>query len=143
MFVEDIELKIAGNQYERSLMMPLLYIEDEETKTQIARDITQLLETYTRGNPATKEAPAPRMKPLDVVKVLMGIRSERDSVKQFMYDGKWFASYQEFDYEQLTAVADDVVRQWYIENIQVLEGTLKKRKIEVAVAQKDEEPAQE
>lgn len=26
---EDIELKIAGNQEERALMMPLLYIEDE------------------------------------------------------------------------------------------------------------------
>ena len=66
-------------------MMPLLYIEDEQTKKEIQRDILELLQTFTQGNPN-----APRMKPLDVAKVLMGIFSQRDSVKQFQYDGKFW-----------------------------------------------------
>jgi hypothetical protein len=57
-------------------MMPLLYIEDEETKKSIQVDLKGVLQQFTTGN-----AQAPRMKPLDVVKVLMGIMSERDSVK--------------------------------------------------------------
>lgn len=122
---EDIELKIAGSQDERATMMPLFYIEDEATRKRVSDDVKQVLETFTAGNPD-----APRMKPLDVVKVLMGIRSERDCVKQFMQDGKFFATYQDFDYEQMFTLVDDVVKQWTLDNIHVLEASRKKRKVE-------------
>lgn len=61
-------------------MMPLIYLEsdecDQKIKDEISEEMKAVLETFTAGNPK-----APRMKPLDVVKVLMGIRSERDCVK--------------------------------------------------------------
>lgn len=116
---DDIELKIAGSQEERSLMMPLLYIDDEEIKKQISRDMEEVLRTFVTGNPG-----GARMKPLDVIKVLMGIRSERDCVKQFLNDGKFFARYHEYDYEQLVKLADSVVKKWTIDNIHLLEGNL-------------------
>ena len=43
--------------------------------------------------------PANRMKPLDVVKVLMGIHSNRESVKRFQYDGVFWGKLLEYDYE--------------------------------------------
>jgi hypothetical protein len=78
-----------------------------------------VLNTFTNGN-----LNAARMKPLDVIKVIMGIRSDRDCVKQFHNDGKFFAKYHEYDYEQLVQLADSVVKKWYIENIHVLEGNI-------------------
>ena len=100
-----MELKIAGNQVERSLMMPLLYIENDKDKADIEKDMKDILESFIKGNPN-----APRMKPLDVVKVLMGIRSDRDSVKQCQNDGKFWAKLHEYDYEQLTNLADKTVQ---------------------------------
>ena len=105
-------------------MMPLLYIDGDQIREKISRDMRSLVETFTRGNPD-----APRMKPLDATKVLMGIRSERDCVKQFMHDGKYFAAYHEYDYEQLSSLSDQVVKQWYLDNIHVLEETLKRKKV--------------
>ncbi len=75
-------------------MMPLLYIEDDETKEKITGQALKVLDAYSKGNPK-----APRMKGLDVVKILMGIMSQRDSVKQFQWDGKFWASLNEYDYE--------------------------------------------
>lgn len=45
-----------------------------------------------------------------------------------MYDGKFFASYHEYDYEQLTSLADTVVKQWYMDNIHVLEDNLNNKR---------------
>ena len=104
-------------------MMPLLYLNTDEVKKEISSNMVAVLETFTSGNPK-----APRMKPLDVVKVLMGIRSERDCVKQFMQDGKFFGQFQEYDYEQLTTLADTVVQKWYLDNIEVLDHSSKRQK---------------
>jgi hypothetical protein len=41
------------------------------------------------------------MKPLDVVKIMMGIYSERANIKRFMNDSKFWAKYQDYDYEGL------------------------------------------
>ena len=57
------------------------------------------------------------MKPLDVVKVLMGIMSSRESVKRFQYDGKNWAKLHEYDYEQLMTLAEDVVSHHYVDAI--------------------------
>jgi len=110
--IENIELKIAGDENERAQMMPLLYIDSDDIKAYISEQIVGVLEQYTKGNPGS-----PKMKPLDVVKVLMGIMSERDSVKQFKFDGKFWAVLHEYDYEQLMKLSEEVVGTWYMENI--------------------------
>ena len=74
-----MELKIAGNADERSLMMPLLYVDDsEDTKPKIESDMINVLESFHNSEKSSQILnPANRMKPLDVVKVLMGIFSSR------------------------------------------------------------------
>lgn len=100
---EDIELKIAGSHEERALMMPLLYIEDEQTEADLSNDIIELLDDYTGPINTLKRNklmnPASRMKPIDVVKVLMGIRSTREAVQKYTYDSRFWAKLHEYDYE--------------------------------------------
>lgn len=72
-----------------------------------------VLEQFKNANPSS----VVRMKPLDVVKVLMGIMSQRDSVKQFQWDGKFWASLQEYDYEELINTAEVTVKNWYLEGM--------------------------
>jgi len=55
------------------------------------------------------------MKPLDVVKVLMGIQSSRESVKRFSQDNTLWARRQEYDYEQVLKVATETVQNFYLE----------------------------
>ena len=45
------------------------------------------------------------MKALDVVKILMGIYSDRQNVKRFANEGKYWAKMQEYDYEDIYKVA--------------------------------------
>ena len=120
---EDIELKIAGNARDRNDMMPLLYL-DADNKAELSDYMIEVLEQYTQGNPG-----CPRMKPLDVVKVLMGIMSERDCVKQFKFDGKFWAKLHEYSYQDLMTLADEVVTEWYMKNIARVEQGNKKRKL--------------
>jgi hypothetical protein len=74
---EDIELKIAGDADERQCLMPLLYIDgDEKTRESIYADMTRLLKEFHLGEDDSRILlPSNRMKPLDIVKVLMGINS--------------------------------------------------------------------
>ena len=97
--------------------MPLLYIDDcEATRAQVSNDMTSVVDQFHRNEkPETILNPAMRMKPLDVVKVLMGIMSSRESVKRFQYDGKNWAKLHEYDYEQLMTLAEDVVSRHYVE----------------------------
>ena len=55
-----------------------------------------------------------RMKPLDVVKILMGIFSSRESVTRFKYDGVYWGKLLEYDYEQLMGVAEETVNAYYL-----------------------------
>ena len=41
------------------------------------------------------------MKPLDIVKIMMGIYSERGNIKRFMNNTKVWAKFQDYDYEEL------------------------------------------
>ena len=104
-----MELKIAGNADERALMMPLLYIDDSpEVKPRVERDMINVLESYHNAEKANHILnPNNRMKPLDVVKVLMGIFSSRESVTRFKYDGVYWGKLLEYDYEQLMTVAEE------------------------------------
>ena len=114
---EDVELKIAGNQEERALMMPLLYIDCDETKAQLSGDMTSLLEDFQGGKKWTTKKlmnPANRMKAIDVVKVLMGIRSTREAVQQYAYKSTHWAKLHEYDYEQVLELAEDITHRFYV-----------------------------
>ena len=111
-----MEHKIAGNADERSLMMPLLYVDDsEDTKPKIESDMINVLESFHNSEKSSQILnPANRMKPLDVVKVLMGIFSSRESVTRFKYDGVYWGKLLEYDYEQLMNVAEETVNAFYV-----------------------------
>ena len=69
------------------------------------------------------------MKPLDIVKIMMGVYSERVHIKRFMNNGRIWAKFQEYDYEDLYKVAQSTVNQFYIEQMGGdMQGT-KKRKL--------------
>jgi hypothetical protein len=57
------------------------------------------------------------MKALDVVKVLMGIYSERLNVKRYCNDTKWWSRYQEYDYEDVFKISQQIVNQYYLDAI--------------------------
>ena len=100
------------------MMMPLLYIEDEDTKKQLSKDMINLLEDYQSGKKWTSKKlmnPANRMKSIDVVKVLMGIRSTREAVQQYAYNSPHWAKLHEYDYEQILTLSEDITHQFYVE----------------------------
>jgi hypothetical protein len=80
-----MEIEIAGDQQERDDLMPLLYIDSSSReRAELESEIKQVLKDFHHGTSANLWLdPASRMKPLDVVKVLMGIQSSRESVKRF------------------------------------------------------------
>lgn len=57
------------------------------------------------------------MKPLDIVKIMMGIYSERGNIKRFMNNSKVWAKFQDYDYEELLKQATSVVNQFYIDQV--------------------------
>lgn len=61
--------------------------------------------------------PANRMKPLDAVKVLMGIQSTRESVKRFSQDSNLWGKRQEYDYDDVLKSATQTVQQYYLEQL--------------------------
>jgi hypothetical protein len=114
---DDVELKIAGNAEDRALMMPLLYIDgDAEAKQQIAEYMQKVLADFHHGEKTSRMLiPSNRMKPLDVVKVLMGINSSRESVRRFQYVHALWAKCHEYDYDQMLKVAAETVQGFYCE----------------------------
>jgi hypothetical protein len=69
------------------------------------------------------------MKPLDVVKVLMGIFSSRESVTRFKYDGVYWGKLLEYDYEQLMKVAEEAVNGFYMDALAQNDADNKRRKL--------------
>jgi hypothetical protein len=64
-------------------MMPLLYV-DKDNEKNIEEDARAVLDAAHDDIEMLRDA-SNRMKPLDVVKVLMGIFSSRECVKRFQY----------------------------------------------------------
>ena len=60
------------------------------------------------------------MKPLDVVKVLMGIFSQRDAVKKFQKNNQLNGKLQEYDYDQLYQVCEIETKNFYIKELSYL-----------------------
>ena len=130
--IDDVELKIAGDAYERSIMMPLLYI-DAENCTSERNDIRQVLDDcHSLEKPDAILNVANRMKPLDVVKVLMGIQSNRDCVQRFAWKSNLWTKLQEYDFEGLLKLAEQEVRDYYIDALGCLPTNKRLRKEEDA-----------
>jgi hypothetical protein len=87
-----MEIQIAGDEEERNNMMPLLYIDTHREKSELESEIKKTLKSYHHGSSATSMLdPNNRMKPLEVTKVLMGIRSSRENVMRFSTDNTVWA----------------------------------------------------
>jgi len=86
--------------------MPLIYIKnDESIRPGIEQDMNSLLEEYHRGGEQDYQNYANRMKALDIVKVMMGINSDREIVKRFMWKHHMWARFQEYDHEEMMQLA--------------------------------------
>lgn len=114
-----MEVQIAGNEEERNIMMPLIYIDSHREKSNVESDIKQVIRDFydQNDNKAATMDPNDRIKPLDVVKILMGIYSERANVKRFMNNGRVWAKLQEYDYEEVMKVAQAAVNQYHLDCI--------------------------
>lgn len=82
---DDVEIAVAGGEKERNETMPLLYVDrdDCEHEKDAIRDV--LDEAHSGESDEALEKVGNRMKPIDVVKVLMGIHSQKEHIKRFMY----------------------------------------------------------
>ena len=81
-------------------------------KTEVESEIKVILKDFhEEGGSGKKDMfdATDRMKPLDVVKIMMGIYSERGNIKRFMNNTKVWAKFQDFDYEELLKQAASVV----------------------------------
>lgn len=59
--------------------------------------------------------PNDRIKSLDIVKILIGIYSERSHIKRFVNDGKIYGKLQSYDYEDLMKIATETVNRYYLD----------------------------
>lgn len=138
---DDIELNIAGNAEDRALMMPLLYIDgDPEARQQVADDVAKVLKDFHHGEKASLMlVPSNRMKPLDIVKVLMGINSSRESVRRFQYVHALWAKRHEYDYEQMLKVAAESTQDYYCQALAARQRAVKPAEIQIGKRKKLEE----
>ena len=113
-----MEVQVAGSEAERNSLMPTLYVDTHRDKAELEGQIRQVLKSYHNGMPTSKLMDINnRMKPLDVTKILMGIRSVRENVKRFDQDTTVWARRKEYDYMDVLKVCEVVVRDYYMENI--------------------------
>lgn len=127
---DTLEIQIAGDAEERQIMMPVQYIVSHRDKSDIEAEIRILLKSFHEDTKTSSCEASDRMKPLDVVKIMMGVYSERANVKRYMNDGgKIWAKYQEYDYEDLYKLASSTVNQWYIDQLGGGGSEVKKRRI--------------
>ena len=97
--------------------------------------MTDLLDDYVGPLDKVKRNkianPANRMKPIDVVKVLMGIRSTREAVQRYTYVSTFWAKLHEYDYEQVLQLAEDTTHKFYMELLSELEGINPDKRLKV------------
>ena len=97
--------------------MPLLYLEgdgNERARDSISNDMNALLKNFHDGEEESRILlPSNRMKPLDIVKVLMGINSQREAVKRYQNSHQLWAKCHEYDYEQMLKLSTQVTQDFY------------------------------
>ena len=124
-----MEVQVAGSIEERNSLMPTLYVDTHRDKAELEGQIRQILKSYHAGMPSSKWMdPSNRMKPLDITKVLMGIRSVRENVKRFEQDNTVWARRKEYDYMDVFKVCEVVARDFYIENMAMAAPILASKK---------------
>lgn len=90
---------MAGSEEERNLMMPTCYVDSFRDKAELESEVKKILRGYHHGMAASEWFnPNNRMKPLDVTKILMGIRSKRENVMRFEQDNTVWGRRKEYDY---------------------------------------------
>jgi len=105
-----MEIQIAGSEQERNELMPLLYVSSHREKAELESEIKRILKEYHHAQTATQVLdPNNRMKPLDVTKVLMGIRSTRENVKRFEKDGVVWGKRNDYDYNDILKLSETVL----------------------------------
>ena len=118
---EDMEVQIAGSEEERNIMMPTCYVDTHRDKAELESEIKKILKSYHHGMVDSQWLdPNNRMKPLDVTKVLMGIRSKRENVTRFEQDRTVWGIRREYDYMDIFKVCESYVPLFYMENLPVL-----------------------
>jgi len=113
-----LEIKVAGSEEERNVMMPVIYIDSHREKANVESEIKQVLkEFYESDSKVAQMDPNERLKALDVVKILMGIYSERTNVKRFLNNDRLWGKLNEYDYEDLLKVTENVVKSYHLDAI--------------------------
>lgn len=114
----EMEISVAGSEEERNELMPTAYIDTHREKAELESEIRKILRSYHQGMPSSQWLdPNNRMKPLDVTKVLMGIRSKRENVMRFEQDQTVWGRRKEYDYMDVYKVCDVSLPQFYMENL--------------------------
>ena len=109
-----MEIQIAGSEEDRNDLMPLLYVSSHREKAELESEIKRILKEYHHAQGASQILdPNNRMKPLDVTKVLMGIRSTRENVKRFEKDGCVWGKRCDYDYNDILKLCETVLQQYY------------------------------
>eukprot|EP00347_Sterkiella_histriomuscorum_P010247 403377026 len=112
---DDMEVQVAGDEEKRNEMMPLIYINSHRDKASVESEIKSLLKEFHEQSSSLEAND--RLKALDVVKILMGIYSDKPSIKRYANNGKVWAKYQDYDYVDLQKVATLAVNQFYLDQV--------------------------
>ena len=87
--------------------MPTCYVDSFRDKAELESEVKKILRGYHHGMAASEWFnPNNRMKPLDVTKVLMGIRSKRENVMRFEQDNTVWGRRKEYDYQDILKVCE-------------------------------------
>jgi len=109
---ENMEVQIAGSEEERNVMMPLLYANTAREKSRIESEIRLVLKEFHEGSEGGVDE---RLKALDIVKILIGIYSDRTNVKRFASNDRLWGKLKDYDYQDLMKIASDTVTEFYLE----------------------------
>lgn len=105
-----MEMSVAGSEEERNELMPTAYIDTHREKAELESEIKKVLKSYHHGMATSQWLDVNnRMKPLDVTKVLMGIRSKRENVMRFDRDLTVWGRRKEYDYMDVFKVCEACV----------------------------------
>lgn len=91
--------------------------------------MSYVLKEFHSGNQNPNQLldPQNRMRPLDVVKVLLGVQSSRECVKRYQNDSKVWAGRHDYDYAQLLELSQAVVSTFYVDALSNMNFSKNKR----------------